>query len=216
MLLDLDTVSARRRSIKCVVFIVTGFLQIHTCTNAQMKSTRAVLSTSHIVILCRYPRSDEIRTGEVCVPAGGEWQGAKLELFATFRKKRAGRSGILCFVSGTDKDGRHDFLHEITRHGRRVSCHQGTCPRAQQAPCKCAARFDMPCRGVIALRFARTALRDGPEWNREEMRPRGATTFTRSPRCAAAHLCYRSAKHACSQPVLVTYENITRQTTPSP
>ena len=79
----------------------------------------------------------------------------------------------------------------------------------------------MPCRGVNALRFARTALRDGPEWNREEMRPRGATTFTRSPRCPtdglrSCVLVQRSMRAARFLQVLVTYENITRQTTPSP
>ena len=62
-----------------------------------------------------------IRDGEVCVSASGEWQGARLELFAMYRK-RAGRSGILCRVSGTDvvthhETPRHDSAC-VPRHQR--------------------------------------------------------------------------------------------------
>ena len=51
------------------------------------------------------------------VSAGAEWQGSRLELFVMYRK-RAGRSGIACCVSGADVDGRHNIQHEITRHDR--------------------------------------------------------------------------------------------------
>ena len=166
-----------------------------------------------------------LRTDEVCVLAGGEWQGPKLELFATFRKKRPRRSGILCCVSGTDKDGRHDILHEMTRHGQRVSCHDTKEHDRAHSKHHASARRASTCHatGVIALRFARTALRDRPrpEWYREERRPCGAITFTRSPRCATDGLrscviVQRSMRAARFLLVLVTYENITRQTTPSP
>ena len=45
--------------------------------------------------------------------------------------------------------------------------------REQQPPCKCAARYDIPCRCAISHRFTRTALEDRPrpEWNREDARP---------------------------------------------
>ena len=91
-------------------------------------------------------------------------------------------------VSGTDKDGRHDILHEITRHGRRASCHDTKEHSHAHSKHHASARRTSTCHatGVVALRFARTALRDRPrpEWYREERRPCGAITFTRSPRCA--------------------------------
>ena len=51
------------------------------------------------------------------VSAEGEWQGSRLELLAMYRK-RAGRSGISCCVSGGDVDGRHDIQNETPRHDR--------------------------------------------------------------------------------------------------
>ena len=136
-----------------------------------MISTRVVLSTSHILIRCRDPRGDEIRTGEVCVLAAGEWQGAKLELFAKFRKNRAGRSGILC--CGTDKDGRHDILHEITRHGPRVSCHDTKEHDHAHSKHHASARRASTCHAMVWLHFASHAQHFGTDLAQSETGKRG-------------------------------------------
>ena len=221
------TPSAQDVGALSVVFVVTGFLQVHTCTErANEKYVRRLEHEPHsdfgagIHVVMKFVLARFVFLRE----ASG--RARKLELFAKFRKKRAGRSGILCCVSGTDKDGRHDILHEVTRHGQRVSCHDTirnmTARTASTLQARGALRHAMPCR-VIALRFARTALRDRPrpEWHREERRPCGAITFTRSPRCATDGLrsCVfvrGSMRAARFLQVLATYENITRQTRPSP
>ena len=99
---------------KNVVFIVRVFLQDHTCTNSQMQNTRAVSSTSHILARCQNPRVHDvaIRDGVVCVSASG-WKHSRRELFAMYRK-RAGQSGSMCRLSGTDVDTQH----ETPRHDR--------------------------------------------------------------------------------------------------
>ena len=136
--------------------------------------------------------------------------------------RRTGRERVGVEVWEADADGRHD-IHEITRDdcACRATTPRNMIDRARQAPCKCAARFDMPCRGVVAHRFTRAALEDRPrpEWNREERHPCGAITFTRSPRCVnlALRSCVfvrQSMRAARRLPVLVG--NTTRQTPPSP
>ena len=91
-----------------------------------MQSTRAPLSTSHILIRCHehvVMTSESVMVSEVCVPAGGGLTRSRRELFAMYRM-RAGRSGILCRVSGTDVDWRHDMQNETPRHDR--ACHATT------------------------------------------------------------------------------------------
>ena len=80
-----------------------------------------------------------IRDGEVCVSASG-WKHSRRELFAMYRK-RAGRSGSLCRVSGTDVD----IQHETPRHERacRVTTPRSMIDRSRQTAHKHTALHDM-------------------------------------------------------------------------
>ena len=163
-----------------------------------MQSTHATLNTSHILSRCHVRRSHDvaIRACEVCVPAGGEWQGSRLELFAMYRK-RAGRSGISCCVSGADVDGRHDIQHEITRCAKT--------PR------------NMTVRTASIMQVRATVSH---AQHLETDRSLSGTGKTLA-QCDTYGLCScvivrRNMRAARCVPVLVPCEKATRQTTPSP
>ena len=146
-----------------------------------------------------------LRAGEVCVPAAGEWQGARLRLFAKFRKKKAGRSRILCCVSGTDKDGRHGIQHEVTRHDRacRVTTPRNMTMRtASTVQALGALPHAMPWCGCTSLRTRSTWRQTSPrvvQGREASMRSHRFHTLAQVCKSRAAQLCNRSAKHACSQ-----------------
>ena len=158
---------------------------------------------SHILIRCHDRRSHDvaIRACEVCVSAGGEWQGSRLELFAMYRK-RAGRSGISCCVSGAAVDGWHNIQHEITRHDR-ACC--GKTPR------------NMTARTASIMQVRATASRAQHLETDRSLSGTGKT-FAQCDTYGlrSCVIVRRSMRAARCLPVLVPYENITRRTTPSP
>ena len=95
--------------------------------------------------------SQSVMVSEVCVSAIGGWKqaGSRRELFAKYRK-RAGRSGSVCRVSGTDVDTqyetpRHDrarcatILKKTTKRARRTA-HMHTALDGTSTPrCGCTS-----------------------------------------------------------------------------
>ena len=148
------------------------------------------------------PRVHEvaIRDDEVCVSASGEWQGAKLELFAKDRK-RAGRSGILCRVSGTDVVTQYETP-------RNDSACRATTPRSMIDHARQTAHKHTALNGtlrsvVFAHLFAGAALlRHLRSRSREAKRAHLAITFARLSWCGCLWLrgfvLVRQSKRATS------------------
>ena len=113
------------------------------------------------------------------VSASG-WKHSWRELFAMYRK-RAGRSGSLCRVSGTDVDTQH----ETPRHDRacRATTPRSMIDRARQTAHKNTALDGTPRHVVVAHLFARDVpLRHLRSRSREAERGHAAITFARLSR----------------------------------
>ena len=112
-----------------------------------------------------------------------EASSRRLELFAMYRK-RAGRSGISCCVSGADVDGRHDIQHEITRHDRACCA-------------KTPRNMTLLTASIMQVRAIASHIAQHLETDRSSSGT--GKTLAQCDTYGAAQLCDRSAKHACSQ-----------------
>ena len=145
--------------------------------------------------------------------ARGDWKQSRRELFAMYRK-RAGRSGILCRVSGTDVDTQY----ETPRHDRArcATILKKTTKRARRTAHMHTALNNTPRHGVVAHLFACAALlRHLRCRSREAKRVHVAIIFARLSRCGFLWLlgCVitrQSLGGTSGVPALVIAENTTR------